>query len=158
MQKRRLLGISLIVLGLAVILAKPLGITAAVVGLRTIESSWFYVIGTVLVIGGLILQHERTVEEGGLEKLSKKQKKIVRNIDNALRSGKLGTYDELRNIAGVLGYELKEEGSHTKVYVSKEENKPLMYKGHPVTIPRSHEKEGTYRGILQGLRYGLAAA
>ena len=61
MQKRRLLGISLIVLGLALLLVKPLGITGAIIGLGSVRVAWFYVVGLGMIVGGMILQ------AGGLE-------------------------------------------------------------------------------------------
>lgn len=157
-RPRRIFGIGLIVLGLSILFAGPFKITGAIIGLETVGEVWFYLIGAVLIVGGVILESERAEAVGGLEKtLTKSQKKIARAIDNALRSGKMGTYKELKNYASALGYVLKDKSNHVEIYQANGST-PLMYRDHPVTIPRHNEKKGTYRGILQGLREGLVAA
>jgi len=54
MQKRRLLGLSLVVIGLVIILSKPLGITGAVIGLDAVKDVWFYVVGLAVVGVGMV--------------------------------------------------------------------------------------------------------
>jgi len=64
MRKRRLLGIGLMILGLAVILARPLGVTGAVVGLGGLKDVWFYIVGMGMIVSGVVLI-------GGLETIIK---------------------------------------------------------------------------------------
>ncbi len=80
MQKRGYIGIGLIVLGLAVFFAEPLGITGAVIGLEDAREVWFYLIGTLMIVGGLILQARTPREDIGeiVNRLAKGQISPIR--------------------------------------------------------------------------------
>ena len=70
--------------------------------------------------------------------------KIKREIDQELRSGKVGSYRNLKQYAIKLGYEIREGGEHVLVYQGDRK---------VTAIPRAAHGEatGTYRKILREL-------
>lgn len=144
MNKRdlRIVGIFSIFLGIVFLLDSFSGITGFVV-FEGIKKSASSILGTIFIVGGLILV---IVVEGGLER---KTRKIVQEIDQTLRSGKIGKYEELERYAKKLGYRLEEGSNHKNVYKGD----------YRITeIPR-HRREvatGTYRSILRALRDNAA--
>jgi len=107
------------------------------------------VLGIILIVIGIVLIMVGRGEEGGLEKHARKIQKIKRQIDQELRSGKVGSYRDLKKYATKLGYEIKEGGEHILVY---QEDRKIT------EIPRAAHGEatGTYRKILREL-YDAAA-
>jgi len=75
-----------------------------------------------------------------------KQGRAIREIDEALRSGRAGTYREAEQMARKLGYSVEEGGNHMTVYDER----------HRVVtqIPRhgGDAPTGLYRAILKKLR------
>ena len=136
----RTLGVISFIFGAVLLLNSFSGITGFVI-IEDLERNMGSVWGVAFIIVGILLIFVERFERAGLEKRVEKTKEELRRI---IKSGRIGSYDELRRIASRLGYELKEDGPHIKVYHDR----------HLVTeIPR-HRKgvaTGTYRGIVKAL-------
>ena len=133
------LGWIYLILGIVILLNSFQGITGFVV-FSDASVGWGWFLGLVfVVIGVVVLAAGREDEEGGLEKLAK----VKGEIGRTLKSGRIGSYNELKSYATKLGYELKEGPEHTEVYKDKV---------RITDIPR-HKKtrKGTYRKIIKAL-------
>jgi len=139
MEYKRGLGIFLISIGVFLIIIQPFTMTGAVIDLTNAFSRIGFFIGLVLIIGGAVLVH---VAGRG---------KLVRIIDQELKSGSVKDYDYLIRLIEKIGCSVVPgKGSHYKVI--KPDGKPLIgHTGRPVEIP-DHKKgvaTGTYRRILK---------
>jgi hypothetical protein len=147
MKKRvfNILGWSFFLIGFIFALNYSSGITGFVVfegedfGFSSLIALWF-------LISGLVLIGMARDREGGLER---KSKILKRKIGEALRSGKIGSYVELRRYALQLGYHIVEKGKHSIVYNGKE---------FVTTLPRGsgQVRTGTYRKILKELHGSIS--
>lgn len=137
MKKRwfKSIGILLIVVGGVLILNSFSGITGLVV-LEDVGRDVSGILGVVLVLAGLAVFVIADV----------KHRRVLREIDESLRSGRAGTYREAEHIARRLGYAVEEGANHKTVYDQSH---------HVVTqIPRhtGDAPTGLYRAILRELR------
>ena len=141
------------IVGAVLILNSLSGITGFVIS-ESIGTSVSGILGLVFIIGGVLLfvngREERKVKEGGLEKTAR-QTKIFKKGQAALNSRAMGTYKDLRKMANQMGYVIKNAKGHYEVYFSDSATPLRSFEGHPVTIPRHHEKSGTYFGVLKNL-------
>lgn len=140
-------GTGLSLIGALLFLNVYSGITGFSVFASEIGRGFGFVLSLVVLVSGIALiglaEH---VSVGGLEKRVGKMKRMMQ-MD--LKSGRIGSYQELRQYASKIGADLVEEGDHTKVLVN----------GKYVTeIPR-HKQEartGTYRKILKKMYEAVA--
>src|SRR4030042_2355603 len=107
MNVKRFVAFVVIIIGILISLSR-VALTGAVIGEG--ESSFLNLAGAVIVLGGIILLvvAER---ESGLERKSK----VLHELEEGIRSGRVGSYDELRSYAERLGYDLKEGARHVLV-------------------------------------------
>ena len=142
-------GFVFLIIGVVLVISSLSGITGFVV-LGSLGGSAGQFLGAVLLLGGIVLLAlDRAIglpleqEVDTVVPIDRKTLKLRREIEQSLRSGRVGTYRELHQLAAKLGYSFV-EGEHTNVYHDK----------HLVTeIPR-HKRgvaTGTYRSILQDL-------
>jgi len=68
MNKRKLIGVILIIIGIVMLLIKPLSSLTgfAIAQISTVKNLWFYILGTVLLTSGLVMQ-ARKENKGKLE-------------------------------------------------------------------------------------------
>jgi hypothetical protein len=134
-------GIALVIWG-AVISLQSFSITGNIIfeNLDNHEGSY---IGIFFLLAGVSLIFLEHLLESPPS--SKRMAKARREAEQMLRSGGVKDYSELRRLAIRLGYEVREDGIHSKVYNGEH---------FITTIPRGHHGEsrtGTYRSILKSL-------
>lgn len=137
MNKKRFVGFCLLLAGLLLSLSTPT-FTGAVVGIEKSSISSF--LGAAIVLAGVLL-----VLVGHGEQIVERKSKAYLNLVRDHKSGRSGTYDELRHYAKRLGFRLQEGGGHTKV---------RDLEGHLITVIPRHKggaKKGTYRSIQKDL-------
>jgi len=145
------LGIGIILLGIAFIVNYSLvSITGNVVSenIRATGS----ILGIIFMVIGIALF---LAEEGGLEKISKKQKKAITKLENWLKTRNVGTARDLIQQIKRAGYDTKEAAGHTELLYEGKKITMENRQGQqvPVTIPR-HQGDiatGTYKSILTGV-------
>jgi len=137
MKKRglQILGVLLIIVGGVLILNSFSGITGFVVFGETGQKVGGAV-GALLVLGGVLVFVVSEI----------RHRKVLREIDEALRSGRAGTYREAEQMARKLGYSVEEGGNHMTVY-DERHNVVTQIPRHGRDVPT-----GLYRAILKKLR------
>jgi len=149
MNKKRLLGAVLVLVGIVLIINSQVGLTGAVIGAGEIGSWISLVLGLVLLGGGVVvlMAKEREPKVGGLEK---KTEKLKAQIKQELKSGKVGTYDHLKKLARDLNYRLEDlRNGHTGVYLG-------IVRITEIPNHRGDAPKGLYRGVLNALYDNVA--
>ncbi len=134
----RISALILFIFGLSFTLIFQRDLTGAVIGISVYPGVSSF-IGLILVLLGLALL--TTSNRGGLEK---RIKKIKSQIQEDIKSGRIGDYNELRSYAKKLGYEVVAGSKHWKV----------LKEGYKITEIPMHTRgiaTGTYRSILKAL-------
>jgi len=128
-------GVLLIVAGFILLLNSFSGITGFVV-FEGVSSRVGGIVGIVLVLGGV----------GILVSIETRNRKVLQEIDDSLRSGRIGTYREAERIARKLGYSIAEGKNHMTVY--DDEHRVVTQ------IPRhsGNAPTGLYRVLLKKFR------
>lgn len=130
---RKILGTLIFLMGVVFVL-NSFTITGNVV-MDRVEEGMSLGFGLILVVVGAALFFLT---------LEKRILKLKRKLEQAKKSGQMGSYDDLRRIAKKMDYELKEGSRHSEVF----------HQGQKITeIPRhsGNEKKGTYNGIRDSL-------
>lgn len=154
------IGFLSITIGAFMIIIQPFSTTGAVIDLSgAVSRAWFF-IGLVMIGVGIAMQFvgEREKKIGGLEKLTSSQIKLLRILDQTLKSGGVGTSDELIRYANKLGYMLTPaKGSGYRVVYPNGEpligasNRPVEIHNHPGDMAK-----GIYRALIKDLVGGIS--
>ncbi|MEM4230441.1 MAG: hypothetical protein QXF25_01005 [Candidatus Pacearchaeota archaeon] len=153
MQKRvlkNIFGFFVMLLGLILILNSLSNITGLVILSKSLNKSFYKITGFILIfIGAIILQIR--LEESGLEKRVERLNKLLKEIREIIKSGKVSSYKDLKSYAIKAGLNPVEGKEHT------------LYKdasGYTwLNIPRGKKETiGVYRKNLKNLYQYLQQA
>jgi hypothetical protein len=139
MNKKRFAGFALVLIGILLSLSR-IALTGAVIGVSKTTLLNFTTSAITLVGILMILAAEG---ESGLEK---RTRRIVQEIKETIRSGKIGSYNELEGYARRLGCRFEEGKEHILVY-----DATGTYQVTEIPRHGKHVKTGTYRSIIKDL-------
>ncbi|MEK6952197.1 MAG: DUF308 domain-containing protein [Nanoarchaeota archaeon] len=147
MNKKRILGIFLIVVGVVLILNSQTQILGAVVGLKEISSSVGLIVGLVFVcVGIIILMNNQQKDLSNIVNTpTKSQEKALREMEQAINSGKKLTPKEAERMYKAAGYSSKSDkakGDHVQV----------AYGNDPVRNPPTDSRPGAIVELDRGSR------
>jgi hypothetical protein len=139
MNKKRFAGFVLILIGVLLSLSR-IALTGAVIGapktaLLDFTTATITIVGIVMILAA--------EGESGLEK---RIRRLSQEIKETIRSGKIGSYNELEGYARRLGCRFEEGKEHILVY-----DATGTYKVTEIPRHGKHVKFGTYRAIIKDL-------